>query len=315
MAWIPVVIWVADRILRSFRTLSFNRRFWNTKASVNYDPSSNIIRLTVPCSFSLYTPQPGTFYYIHVLGDKRFWESHPFTMAYLMGPQGRRSKGLSEHTPLIRHHDDEAYLIESDTEDGKPTMTFLIRPYDSFTSRLRDAASSPHETPLSLRVLVEGPYGRTLPFLSYEHLLFVVGGSGVVVPMAYLRSLVSDSRIRSIRIVWAVREPALAEDVLSRDLRPFIGAKKLFLKICMTQGRGYGGNVFSEPPAEVRVQYGRPDVRFEIEGAMVHAASAERIAVVACGPARMADDARRIVVDVMGPDGPRVDYFEESFQW
>ncbi|KAL2755734.1 hypothetical protein ACRALDRAFT_2027424 [Sodiomyces alcalophilus JCM 7366] len=313
MAWIPVGIWVADRVLRVSRTLSFNRRFWNTRASVKYDPSSNIVRLTVPCSSSLYTPQPGTFYYLHVLSDKRFWESHPFTMAYSTGSRGRRSKDLSESTPLLRH--DEAFLVESEVEDGKPTMTFLIRPYDSFTSRLKDAASTPQSTPVSLRVLVEGPYGRTLPFLRYESLLFVVGGSGVVVPMAYLRSLVSSSRVRSIRIVWAVREPALAEDMLSRDLKPFLGVKKLSLKICMTQGSSYGEDAVSELPAEVRLQCGRPDVRFEVEDAIANMAPSERMAVVACGPARMADDARRAVVETIGSDGPRVEYFEESFQW
>ncbi|ROT35044.1 ferric-chelate reductase [Sodiomyces alkalinus F11] len=324
MVWIPATIWAADRILRVSRTLSFNRRFWNTKASVKYDPSSNIIRLAVPSSSSLYTPQPGTFYYLHVLSDKRFWESHPFTMAYSTGAREACGKDLGENAPLLpAQHGrggDEAFAVGSEGGEGEPSMVgFLIRPYDGFTSRLRDAASRssrcPQSGPVSIQVLVEGPYGRTGPFVEYENVLFVVGGSGIVVAMAYLRSLVSNAGVRSVGIVWAVREPAFAEDILLRDLGPLVGGKKVSLKICMTLGSGCAGFTVPELPEGVRLQYGRPDVRLEVEDAAGDMPPSERLAVVACGPARMADDARRAVVESMGSNGPRVEYFEESFRW
>jgi hypothetical protein len=41
----------------------------------------------------------------------------------------------------------------------------------------------------------------------------------------------------------------------------------------------------------------------------------ESIAIVECGPAQMADDARKTVADLLRNGVMRVEYFEESFQW
>lgn len=310
LVWVPAFIWVADRVARVSRTLSFNSRFWDTKASVTYDSKSNIIRLTVPHSSSLYTPQPGSYYYLHVLSDPKFWESHPFTMAYTTAQHRRFSKDHGEDTPLMQQDDDIS--IDANVEDKKPKMTFLIRPYDSFTGRLKEAASTSSAVPSSLRVFVEGPYGNTQPFSEFEHLVFVVGGSGIVVPLGYLRSLIASSNVQSIRIVWAVREKGFAEEVIMRDLGPFVGSDKLSLQICMTQG------TIGEAPSglqEVELKYGRPDVYGEVTRAVRNASDSEHVAIIACGPARMADDARKSVVEKLKPGGPQVEYFEESFQW
>jgi hypothetical protein len=34
-----------------------------------------------------------------------------------------------------------------------------------------------------------------------------------------------------------------------------------------------------------------------------------------CGPAKLADQARRTVVELIEGDGTRIDYFEEQFGW
>ncbi|RXG43553.1 hypothetical protein VDGE_01145 [Verticillium dahliae] len=312
LAWIPAMIWVLDRVIRMSRTLAFNPRFWNTWASATYDPSSNMIRLVVPHSSSFYTPQPGTYYYLHVLSDTKFWESHPFTMAYSTGSRRRSSKDLSEDTPLMENQNDISLASEADAKD--PAMTFLIRPYDSFTSRLRDAAGAQWPAPAPLRVLVEGPYGHTQPFHNFDNLLFLVGGSGIVVPLAYLHALVASPRTKSIRIVWASRERGFAEDVAKHDLGPLVGCDKVSVTICITHREDFADDALSALPEAALVRYGRPDVPREVEDA-VRAARAGSLAVVACGPARMADDARRAAVDSLGHTEAKVDYFEESFTW
>ncbi|KAM0287044.1 hypothetical protein ACHAQH_000729 [Verticillium albo-atrum] len=312
LAWIPVMIWVLDRVFRMSRTLAFNPRFWNTWASGTYDPSSNMVRLVVPHSSSFYKPQPGTYYYIHVLSDAKFWESHPFTMAYSTGSRRRPSKDLSEDTPLMENQNDISLISQADDQD--PAMTFLIRPYDSFTSRLRDAAGAQWPAPAPMRVLIEGPYGHTQPFHNFENLLFLVGGSGIVVPLAYLHALVASPNTKSIRIVWASRERGFAEDVVKRDFGPLIGSEKVSVKICITHREDFSDDALSALPKAARVRFGRPDVPAEVEDA-VGAAQAGSLAVVACGPARMADDARRAVVDSLGHTEAKVEYFEESFTW
>lgn len=200
-------------------------------------------------------------------------------------------------------------------------MTFLIRPYDSFTSRLREAisTSTTWPAPASLRVLVEGPYGHTQPLDSFERALFLVGGSGIVVPLAYLEKLLVESKCtKSVHIVWAVRELAFAEDVLRRDLGSLATADKLSMDICVTHNDGATDlDGLADLPKTARLRYGRPYVRECVEEEVKASGEDGSLAVVACGPARMADDARSAVVDALGWEGStsRIAYFEESFKW
>lgn len=477
--WLCLIVWVADRAMRALRIVAFNPLFWKTRAQATYDPQSNIVRVVVPYTSSIYQPQPGTYYYLHVLNDKRFWESHPFTVATVASlnkrlgfdadadaassigakkPRRTRSPpqvveladqsdaqsvvsdtedvedtvntpttpahDTSEHASLLsgsnygatrshnpyHHHQHQqrpssshtaatSHSIASSTPaNAASAMTFLIRPYDSFTGRLRDkaaAAANPGYSsadyssgyapagpaPANLRVLVDGPYGHAQRFDDdYDSILFVVGGSGIVVPLSHLTGLgrhhtlssatAAGRRLKNIRIVWAVREAAFAAEVLREDLDSVFGygdddttgGTKVTLDIYVTQHkpivvgpvvddpeeetveeivdadgvrisherpskdiehpRLLGDGVFDAPlPPNVRVIYGRPDVRGEVElaarrGRNRVGGADRKLAVVACGPGRMADEARKTVVDVLGRrDAGNVDYLEESFQW
>ncbi len=360
IVWVCVYIWVFDRALRVLRTLAFNIRFWNTKARATYDKDAHIVRLSIPCATSLYRPRPGTFYYLHLLDDVRFWESHPFTVSSIRNPRAldvemdarEGSEESGEETSLL-----SSDAKKHDRHDSGPTMNFLIRPYDSSTRRLAQAAAAAitsRPRPASLRVIVEGPYGHTQPLDRFGSLLFVVGGSGIVVPLSHLEPLllaeraanVASSRTRRprrIRIVWAVREAAFASSVLREDFRHLYSydgdsdgdgdgdSLLLSLEVYVTAGGGGGGGGAEGPsPFQVdglqqplsakgfRVLYGRPDIGAEVRDAARELGARERLAVVACGPAMMADDARKAVVDVLGRDrspSSSIEYFEESFNW
>lgn len=317
--WIPFLIWIGDRVLRMSRTLSFNLKFWNTFAYATYDANSNIIRLSVPYSTSYYQPKAGTYYYLHVLSDKRFWESHPFTMACTTTNVDVGRKSSSEQTPLLvaGERDQEPMSeVELQPRRGAPSMTFLIRPYDSFTARLREDAAAAWPRPARLRVFVEGPYGHTQPFGQFDDLLFVVGGSGVVVPLAHLAELTkATSKVRSVKIVWAVRELSFAVDVLKHDFEDAFDGGKLSVDIYVTQNSLASNATRPEEwPEQVRLLYGRPDVREEVQDAATGADKAS-LAVVACGPNVMADDARKSVVEMLDRGWSKIEYFQESFNW
>ncbi|GKT92170.1 ferric reductase like transmembrane component [Colletotrichum tofieldiae] len=270
--WVPFYIWIGDRVLRMARTLSFNLKFWNTFALASYDANSNIVRLSVPYSTSFYEPKPGTYYYLHVLSDKCFWESHPFTMACTTTNMHVRRKSSSEQTPLlVAGEQDQEPMSEVVLEPkrGEPSMTFLIRPYDSFTARLREDAAAAWPRPAQLRVLVEGPYGHTQPFNQFDDLLFIVGGSGVVVPLAHLAELTeAGSKARSVKIIWAVRELSFAVDVLRQDFEDAFDSGKLSVDIYVTQ-HSLASNTArpDEWPEQVRLLHGRPEVREEVQDA------------------------------------------------
>ena len=312
--WIPVFIWVADRVLRSLRVLAFNPRFWNTRATATYNLSSNIVRLSIPWATSNYKPAPGTYYYLHVLGGPRFWESHPFTVASVLDQGDSAAKLMGEQVPLLEPNEHDPYSDGTERESldsNTSSMTFLVRPYNGFTSRLREmaAASWPRKAPI--RVLVDGPYGHTQPFHLFDNVLFTVGGSGIVVPLSYLQVLTGTVSPKSVRIHWAVREPAFALEVLQKEIGDTLGASNLSLEIYFTS---HARDDMSDWPSQAVLKSGRIDARSVILAARAKADGGS-LAVVACGPGQMADDARRTVVDLLGQGATGIEYFEESFQW
>ncbi|KAI5459632.1 ferric reductase like transmembrane component-domain-containing protein [Mariannaea sp. PMI_226] len=320
--WVPLFIWVVDRVLRALRIVAFNPYFWNTRASASYNPSSNIIRVSVPWATSIYKPAPGTFYYLHVLNGPRCWESHPFTVATVSDHGETSAKLLSEQMPLLESTDDHVDTIANpsgtdgdDEASYSPTMTFLIRPYDGFTSRLKDVAASSWPSKTPLRVLVDGPYGHTQSFHLFDNVVFIVAGSGIVVALSYLQVLVNarlpQASPKSVHIHWAVREPHFALDVLQTDVGDiFASSTNLSITIHLTQEAHDSHNW----PSQVHVQPGRIDTPSVIATAHEKAQD-DSLAVIACGPAQMADAARKTVAGMLRLGATRIEYFEESFQW
>jgi predicted ferric reductase len=318
--WPCVVVWMFDRVLRLGRIVAFNQNPFNTKATVTYDASSNLVRMEVDGSNNWIPPMPGTYYYIHILDDLLYaHQNHPFTLAYL-------SSDLkdSASTPLLpgatrpaSHRTSSASSTESDAllrsrvSNTISNLVFLIRPYDGFTSRLKSHCLL---HPKKLRVLIEGPYGHTIPLHTYPNILFVVGGTGVAVPLSHLSNLLSTtSQVQSVKIVWAVREHAFLVSVL-RDFSGFLSDERVEMEVHVTSDDEAKDDVLSEDLKSVRVMTHRPDVRAAVEHAARNAGQ-ERLAIVACGPAPMADEARKASVDMLAKGYRGVDYFEESFKW
>ena len=114
-------------------------------------------------------------------------------------------------------------------------MTFLIHHYDGFTRRLKDAASTANPLPVKLRVLVDGPYGRTQPFHRFENIVFIVGGTGIATSLSYLDLLCKSANItKAIRIIWAIREVAFAATVLREDLHGLLENSNLSVEVYLT---------------------------------------------------------------------------------
>ncbi|KAF4461294.1 ferric reductase Fre2p [Fusarium albosuccineum] len=313
--WIPAFIWVGDRVIRALRIAAFNPKFWDTWATTVYNPSSNIVRLVVPWSTSLYKPAPETFYYVHVLNGPRCWESHPFTVAAVSDPGQPSMKQMGEQVPLLEA-DNVGPSSEATEEQclysDACTMTFLIRPYDGFTSRLKATAETGWPRKVPQRVLVDGPYGHTQPFHLFDNVVFVVGGSGIVVPLSYLQVLTGSSAPRTVRIHWAVREPGFALDVLQNDIGELLGSANLTVEIHLTSHTPR--SELNDWPSQVTLRHGRIDAPLVVRSASAKA-SGESLAVVACGPAQMADNTRKTVVELLKNGVTRLEYFEESFQW
>jgi predicted ferric reductase len=317
--WPCLVIWILDRVLRAGRAIAFNRHIWNTKAIVSYNSVSNLVRMDVDGSKNWIKPQAGMYYYVHVLDDILYaHQNHPFTLAYVSPDLNTPSS--TPLSPLTTrpspHRTDSSQSSESDAlltsaKSTSSNLIFLIRPYDGFTSRLKSYCLL---HPAKLRVLIEGPYGHSEPFHLFPNVLFIVGGTGIAVPMSHLARLLSTtSHARSVKIVWAVREHAFLASVL-RDFSGMLGDERVYMEVHVTQDKEVEAEVLGEDLKSVRIVTRRPDVYAAVHEA-ARDAGQEKLAVVACGPAGMADQTRGACVEMLGKGYRGVEYFEESFKW
>lgn len=320
-----LLTWLLDRALRLARALLFAPLPWTTLASATYSPASHLVTLRVP-SPSHVAPRPGAYYYLTALTSPRdALQSHPFTLAYLTPPHGEHAQG-DDFLPLSplssRRRSASGGSSESDallhaSATAKPKrgdLVFLIRPYNGFTARLAARARSSRGES-HVRVLVEGPYGHVAPLHTFPSVLFVVGGTGVAVPLAHLAALLApDSGVTTLRVVWAVRERAFLEQVVG-EFAGVLGDQRVSLEVHVTQEEVGGKDALELGALKgLRVVKGRPDVG-GVVGEVAAEAGRERLAVVACGPAKMADQTRRACVDALGRGCKGVEYFEESFKW
>lgn len=297
---VTVCIWAVDRLARAVRVVLFSPRRWSADCLASLDPSAGVVRLTVPLDAAAYAVRPGAYVYLMLLDGGRPWESHPFTVARV------------SPAPAAKPHPERQPLLGGAGAGAVPSMTFLIRPYSGQTRRLGDLAAAAWPAAAALRVAVDGPYGHSRPLDTYDRVLFVVGGTGVATALAYLELLARAPAPPATEVHWAVREPAFARHVVA-DMGPVLAAGRLTVTLYLSSSPPVE-DAAAGLPAAVRRHSGRPDARALVVAA-VAATGTRRLAVTACGPARLCDDTRSAVVEALGACACQIDYFEESFSW
>lgn len=297
-------------------------------ALASYSEETGMIRLQVKPSINCSRQTPGTYYFVYFPG-LRFWETHPFTLA-------GRSKQIDD-TPSYGSSSDQPSDKETGTQSPRVTelssepsdsyMTFMIRPRDGMTKRLRDKLVSKSESgPLNVRVFLEGPYGTPARLDHFDDVLFIAGGSGITTVLPYLRMFFEDQAKSqtppNVRLAWVVRDEGFVRDVLANDLRVTEGsalaASKLNMEFYITSSSGTStptlkveesGNAGSD----ARFKRMRPDIHSMVDNFVNQ--SQGRSAVFVCGPAEIADTTRQAVISQTRKVHIDVELFEEMFVW
>lgn len=216
----------------------------------------------------------------------RFWETHPFSVAF------SSDHDINPPAPLSASKSDTSRddIVEKSTStttvtippknetNTTPTTTFLVRVRTGITARLATRTSNPQGTRLT--VLLEGPYphdtsSSTAADLSHcTRLLYLAGGVGITALLPHLRQS-SSSSARTARLVWSTRKAGLAD-----ALAPVLAG--------LTRGN-----------VEVEVSVGvRADLDGVLEKELAAGAGEGLLGIVVCGPAGMADCVRHRVVQV-----------------
>jgi ferric-chelate reductase len=222
-------------------------------------------------------PGPGQHYFLYQPLKLRGWENHPFTLgAYetigdsdTVGTakfqteckgdeQALRDKEIqvtatspssstpsSDVTPAPSQHENTVFQDAA----GRQKLTFFIRPFSSWTKRLRQECLKSPDGMITPSVFIEGPYGERSPLNTFENVVFVVGGTGIAGAVPYILEHIrttTDSakessgnarlatRTRDITLLWSAKQSALIRNIAAHELKPILGHKDIHVHLHAT---------------------------------------------------------------------------------
>ncbi|RHZ65509.1 ferric reductase family protein [Aspergillus thermomutatus] len=343
--WSVVAIWAFDRTVRVLRLCYYNLRLGfstdmlDSLATIRYSQETDVIQLEVTAQRKTLAPSPGEHYFLYRPLRWRGWESHPFTLAAwepVESPTVTQRTAV-EHAQVPRKSQaeyvkDEKSPYSTQARSGPPSTTtlsdieetwqrrklvFWVRPCSGWTRSLRDACLKQPHLPLKTKLLIEGPYGHTMPLHTYDNVLFLIGGTGISVATSYLtdhmrRSTINPPRTRTknIKLLWAVRQAQHVVDTFDGPVGPVFRCDAVSTVLYAT-----GDAEISQKAKDLGIISRRPNVRDEIFRYVEEACPTERTAVLMCGPAGMADAVRDAIKTVVNNGQKDVEYFEEAYGW
>lgn len=313
--WFCIAIWAFDRLLRLARTIYlgvFPRFFKGVKATATYDKSADIIRLDVTDLLPNKEVTPGLFYYLYAPGNIRGYESHPFTLCSWRRVASAPAQAQSTSIAEKESQQESQSTTDSNelTPEGETVHSLLIRPYGGFTGRLRDqlASSSDVSASSEITVFLEGPYGCKSDLRAFSDVLVIAGGNGITSAISH-SSFLLPTQATSVHVVWAVPSLCLVDNVCQHELREATRDPKFNLTVYETRK----AEEKAAPELSCAVKPGPLDIEATIREARENCA--KNLAVVICGPPRMADACRAAVVKVMGESGPGIEFYNEALTW
>jgi len=286
-----------------------------TKATATYDDAAEIIRLDVTDLLSSKTITPGYYYYLYAPGEIQGYQSHPFTLCSWRQTAIPSIQAVSATEDEKENTSQPSSISSSSPSTNNITHSLLIRPYRGFTGRLRNKLMKSPDPNFStnLAVFLEGPYGCALDLRSFSDVLIIAGGSGITAAISHSNFLLPTGNT-SVHVVWAVQHSSLVDNICENELKEAIGDPRFDLVVYET--RKVSADVekmASTSTASRAVRYGRPDIGATIRE--VRQKCKRNLAVVTCGPPRMADACRAAVVEVLGESGPGVEFYNEAMGW
>ncbi|KAK2798400.1 hypothetical protein FQN50_008840 [Emmonsiellopsis sp. PD_5] len=150
------------------------------------------------------------------------------------------------------------------------------------------------------------------------------------------------TKTTNLTLLWAARQESFIHELAQRELGPALGREDISAHFYCTsqhrrrrnvnehtallssssfEPRGGGCEYYDNRTFPVNIQHGRPDIKHLIRTAVYDIGNyakcpgVGRTAILVCGPAEMADEARVAVHTVLKEGYQGVEYFEESFGW
>jgi predicted ferric reductase len=296
-----IAVWVADRTSRALRVLYFNVGRTRTRTLVEALPGG-ASRVTMTLSRP-WPYRPGQHAYLYLPGIS-FWQSHPFSVAWVESAADPSSDKLVSNV-----HDVAAYQ--------KSEVSFVIRARTGMTEALYKKALAAPDGRLNTMGFVEGPYGVNHRLDSYGTVVLFAGGVGVTHQVPYVRDLVAGYAAgtvatRKILLVWTIQNPEHLEwirpwmtEILAMEKRREV------LRVMLFVSKPRSTKEIQSPSTTVQMFPGRPKVETLL--AMEQEQQVGAMAVSVCGPGGLSDEVRLAVRQRQ--DRTNIEFIEEAFSW
>ncbi|EXJ71662.1 uncharacterized protein A1O5_05470 [Cladophialophora psammophila CBS 110553] len=312
--WPLVAIWSFDRAARLARWAYCNLHIrWShsvvgSKASATYDKDGDFIRLEIVPGSNTLKPGPGQYYFLYQPLKWKGWENHPFTLgAYETVGSGDQTTSAAKEGGVESRNDPQTFVgkdievvaagssspsssdITPDPSQhklaifqdavGRQRLTFLIRPFGSWTRRLRDQCLKSPTGVVTPRMFIEGPYGERSPLHAYENVVFIVGGTGISGAIPYLQDHIKrtsndakasrtdgkqTTRTRNVTLVWAAKQAGMIRNVAAHELKPMLGREDIHVHLHATAREGApqgSSSLGSQDEGEMVADAGKDDLK------------------------------------------------------
>ncbi|KAL3481224.1 ferric reductase NAD binding domain-containing protein [Aspergillus californicus] len=339
--WPIVAIWLFDRVARILRiiycnlTVALGSHFVSTTSTtVRYNEECDLLTVELQPASNTLTPAPGQYYYLYQPFSMKGWENHPFSLGAFVPPEGAKSSRGSKLIFYIRPYDGWTKRLRNQCLDAK----------DAIHPKLLLEGAYGHTAPLhtfDTVLLVVGGAGISgaVPYI-IDHVRRVRGQTK------------GSTRTTQIRFIWSARQRETFEDVFCNDLATllhhgdistsffFTGSSSSSSSGIFSSRRARRSQIQTQTRSHVRTethemnplqsstqqnQNQNPQISFHQSRPAIPALIAAEVqeavrsttvlAVLCCGPAKMADECRDAVYRARTGGFRDVEYFEEAFGW
>ncbi|PVH86441.1 hypothetical protein DL98DRAFT_481154 [Cadophora sp. DSE1049] len=300
--WMFVVsgIWALDRVIRVVRMVIQGSR--TAVVAAIGDVDGDYIRIDIQGK----ELKGGVAYLCFPTLGWRFWETHPFSVAFTPGsiPEETSSKShppastSEEPTPGQEKSEPNistpAAVSTTSTSAAHNTTTFIARARTGVTNQLLARVTKENGS-ARIRVLIDGPYhhsGQVSSHLSpCSNILYIAGGVGITACLPYLKK----NGEKSAKLLWSNRKSGLVT-----ELRPVLAALPSNVHVETSIGERFDLDAVLSK---------------ELDGSVKGVSGL--LGVVVCGPPDMADVVRRKLSEVSTRNVLSRPYalVDEAFSW
>lgn len=332
---LPVVIWfhvpharlfVAESLFCLLADISIRRFMSLTRpAHIEMLPGTDLIRITA----KVPRAETGQF------------QKHPASHIYLSIPsQSRPGRNCLSSSKIALGLTANPFTVAAMNDQTRQVTLVARLKKGPMTNTLAKLASLRLPPAPEFHLRIDGPYGSSTFFPSwalsqFDSVLLIAGGIGMTFILPLYQHITAEAPSKTrVNLVWAVRNPS------ETSWPPAVAGETVFdddrIRIFVT-GTGEGLDDGAASPAgssdqdlemnrleknddsdnglfmDANMRYERPDLRGIIDCALERTEQGS-VAVVVCGPARMAQDVRSAVA-VWVRRGRDVWFHSEGFGW